>query len=1659
MADIDNFEMMGTQASNILQDIPPKLSHPKDIALQGNLGHLSPLLRRYFGSEIHGFLVSELPPIFRSDLCPASILKLVCWYQQAWREYAKDVKSCINSPTELGDVLTAIKKAYSSVDRLLHNGVHTPAIIEPLSSRNISHHSVYKFVHEFQLPLLSSKHRRRVVVIALPTGPILALACLAVTAYYTAAPVSSTVGSEQFMQEVLQLEASAILARKEDLEKLDINAPWISEAGISVFAVEENEDLTFKVSVARATEPDPTFEMTPNSADDIALVLFTSGTSGQKKIVPLTLHTIVTGVAFVIESWGLNSDHRCLNMMPLNHVGGLIRNLFAPIMAGGSTICCSGFDANIFWDVVESQSPTWYYASPTMHAVILTEAEDRPVPSPQCKIKLICNAAGGLLPSLAIRLQNTFKCTILPSYGMTECMPIASPPLSYNLDRPGTSGKSVGPDIAIMNLSDSSCLPPRETGRICVRGFPVFPGYLLSDGIDKSSLTEDGWFDTGDLGYLDEDGYLYVTGRGKEVINRGGEIISPFEIEEAILKASQSPESPIFGRISDVLAFSIGHDVLQEVVGVALVVRPGKPRPDLRQLHQALKQRLHHAKLPVGIVYMDALPKNRGKILRIRMAERLGIPQFADGMLASEVYYEADCPPLDTPITKSIPSRSCSIDLNVVQNRLDMELSGRLAAFVCRQQSTGLPRAILSTYVENPPPNAQLILQNLEARLPNMLDGYLIPRRIEFLEGPAPRTSEGLVDEIALFAALKPVLKTDSVSFVERKVQAAFSSILGCPLEEIGKDSDFFELGGDSLKAGRLFSVLRKELQIQFPSSVIFTCSTVRAVSRHIEEILSEKGEKSEIEHSENPIFPGCATTCSSTNPLLLIIQLIPIGLIFPLRLAFQNLMFIWFLSVTVQRWPWPELIVMRLLHLIVAILAARWATYIIAPIVAIAIKWVVIGRFKRGLYPMWGCYHTRWWFVHKTLLIGRMGIFSHFNWSIKLYYRLLGAKIGKGVTINKKATLGEYDLLDIGDNVTIDECTCRPFAVGWNTSMMLQPIKLGRNSSIGLKAVIAPGTVLAPDTCIGPNSSSWEIEDANEANRDLSSSKIPPPHWLLKILLVEPTVLLIHAASALPWMAGLTGMVLQKPRVTGDLFREITIWFTTPVRIGYHYLARAVGVSLGPVVFLFLVVLVKRMLDAFCGTQETTTKRSQLKKVQFSLMEKLAPSPKPLSDLFGSHYEITSVVVRLLGGRAGSRIYWPGVGPTIQDYSLVSIGDDVVFGSRSHIMTSDGIGSEPVVIGDGVMVADRTVILPGTKVGRSAILGTGALTRRNGVYPPDSVWVGSKTGEAVCLTTGAQESPSELRKQPTDSQSSLSSNSLTLQDGSSLDTRIEGNTEDSKSDIPASTITPYGKAFYQKGASYYVFGMFSIFIYSTFITVFTSVYWNSASIVNVKIISELLKISLPVFQPSWYRPFLIYAIMVGNIAVTMAIQVVLALAIVIAAKWIVIGRRTPGQYDWDKSSYCQRWQLFLTIEKLRASCYANIGIVKLFAGTHFLVLYFRFLGAKIGKDCALFAGGEPSVLFTEPDLLTLGDRVAVDDASLVCHLNTRGKFSLHAMTVGSRSVLRTGSRLLAGAEMEEDGCLLEHTLIMSGDVVMQGEVYQGWPANLFQEQQWKKLG
>lgn len=189
------------------------------------------------------------------------------------------------------------------------------------------------------------------------------------------------------------------------------------------------------------------------------------------------------------------------------------------------------------------------------------------------------------------------------------------------------------------------------------------------------------------------------------------------------------------------------------------------------------------------------------------------------------------------------------------------------------------------------------------------------------------------------------------------------------------------------------------------------------------------------------------------------------------------------------------------------------------------------------------------------------------------------------------------------------------------------------------------------------------------------------------------------------------------------------------------------------------------------------------------------------------------------------------------------------------------------------------------------------------------------------------------------------------------------------------------------------------------------------------------------------------FGVFAGFFALFYFTNCVLSLLLCIAIKWVVIGQRTQGKHSWDEDNYCQRWQIYLCCEQLRRGVgFGGRGILEYFCGSAFIVSYFRALGATIGDKVCLYPnGGDP--MMTEPDLVEIGDGCAIDDASLICHLNTKGEFSLNKLVLGPYATMRSFSRLLSGATMEAKSRMLEHTLIFSGEVVQAGSTWQGWPA------------
>ncbi len=344
-------------------------------------------------------------------------------------------------------------------------------------------------------------------------------------------------------------------------------------------------------------------------------MLHTSGTTSRPKIVPLT-HTNVTASAYHIgETLALKPDDVCLNIMPLFHIHGLIAATLSSIAAGASVVCTPGFNALKFFAWMEEANPTWYTAVPTMHQAILTRAERNREIITNGRLRLIRSSSSSLPPQVMEALEATFHVPVIESYGMTEAShQMASNPLPPHPRFSGCVGIAAGPDVAIMD-EDGALLAAGALGEIVIRGRNVTQGYEANPDANAKAFTN-GWFRTGDQGVIDADGYLRLTGRLKELINRGGEKISPLEVDTVIM------DHP---AVAQVVTFAVPHDKLGEDVAAAVVLHEGAAC-DERELRFFVSARVADFKVPRKIVFLTEIPKGAtGKLQRIGLAEKLGM--------------------------------------------------------------------------------------------------------------------------------------------------------------------------------------------------------------------------------------------------------------------------------------------------------------------------------------------------------------------------------------------------------------------------------------------------------------------------------------------------------------------------------------------------------------------------------------------------------------------------------------------------------------------------------------------------------------------------------------------------------------------------------------------------------------------------------------------------------------------------------------------------------------------------------------------------------------------------------------------------------------------------------------------------------------------------
>ena len=297
--------------------------------------------------------------------------------------------------------------------------------------------------------------------------------------------------------------------------------------------------------------------------EDVALVLHTAGTTSYPKMVPLSHTHLCASARNHVTALALSEGDRCLNVMPLFHVHGLISAMLSSLLGGGGVFCAPGFHKRKIFEWMEAICPTWYTASPAFHHAILSEASHRTRKSiAQVPLRFIRSAAAPLPPQLLMELEQFFEAPVVESYGMTEaCAQITSNPLPPRKRKPGSVGMAAGPEVVIMD-EEANLMPADKIGEIAIRGENVMGGYEKNSEANEAAFAN-GWFRTGDQGYLDTDGYLFISGRLKELINRGGEKIAPREIDERLM---DHPE------VRQAVAFAVPHERLGEDIVAAVVL-------------------------------------------------------------------------------------------------------------------------------------------------------------------------------------------------------------------------------------------------------------------------------------------------------------------------------------------------------------------------------------------------------------------------------------------------------------------------------------------------------------------------------------------------------------------------------------------------------------------------------------------------------------------------------------------------------------------------------------------------------------------------------------------------------------------------------------------------------------------------------------------------------------------------------------------------------------------------------------------------------------------------------------------------------------------------------------------------------------------------------
>ena len=459
------------------------------------------------------------------------------------------------------------------------------------------------------------------VAIVMPNGPEAAIAFLAAATVATAAPLNPLYHQSELEFYLTDLRADALIL----LDENDDAAAILAARTVGIPVIRATADRSRPAGcVSFRAERDARLADGANQGLHPALLLHTSGTTSRPKLVPLSQQNLVNSARNIQRWLKLTPADRCLNVMPLFHIHGLVGALLASLAGGASVVCSSGFNAARFLDDVHELEPTWYTAVPTIHQAIAARGEAEPARCAGTTLRFIRSSSSALPPQVAMSLETLFGVPVVESYGMTEAAhQMCANPLPPAVRKPGSVGVAAGPEVAVMD-NQGVRLQAGRLGEVVIRGASVTSGYENNEQANRDAF-HGPWFRTGDLGSLDEAGYLTLAGRIKEIINRGGEKISPREIDEVLL------DHP---AVATAVAFAVPDTRLGEEIAAAIVLRPGQTVTE-SELITFAAGRMAEFKVPRKILFLDEIPKGAtGKVQRIGLARQLNLQSIAPSAIA-----------------------------------------------------------------------------------------------------------------------------------------------------------------------------------------------------------------------------------------------------------------------------------------------------------------------------------------------------------------------------------------------------------------------------------------------------------------------------------------------------------------------------------------------------------------------------------------------------------------------------------------------------------------------------------------------------------------------------------------------------------------------------------------------------------------------------------------------------------------------------------------------------------------------------------------------------------------------------------------------------------------------------------------------------------------